>query len=335
MNLTTEGGMTLVPTSAPPDCPSLDSDNWTKTSVPVFILLITALGIVFNVFVLVVFWFHKKPCTVAEIYLSNLAAADLVLVSCLPFWAVNILNGFNWIFGLFLCKVVHMVINMNVYGSIYFLVLVSIDRFMALVHPLSKNRMRRPKYAKLACLLAWGLSLLLSVPVIIYRKVKPVCNITFCGLDLEEKDARLLDCMLTFFSFIIPICIVSCCTVKIIQALNGRLTEGLNQKTEHKATTLVLAVLLAFVICWLPFHLVKLVTLFPSPDVLKGNHLDNCRYIFTCLAFFNSVLNPILYVVVGKNFRKKVTELFKQEDRKVSFSTSCTRTSNLMKSVRE
>ncbi|XP_035530056.1 B2 bradykinin receptor-like [Morone saxatilis] len=320
MNSTTEGGMTLVTTSAPPDL------EWTKTAMPVFILLITALGIVFNMFVLVVFWFHKKACTVAEIYLSNLAAADLVLVSCLPFWAVNILNNHNWIFGLFLCKVVHMGINMNVYGSIYFLVLVSIDRYVALVHPLSNSVIRRPKYAKLACLLVWGLCLLLSVPVIIYRNLELQNNVTFCGLTLEVKYDWLYEGALTIFSFIIPIGIISWCTVKIIQALNGRLKEWLNQKMEHKATTLVLAVLLAFVICWLPFHLVKLVFIFIRSDLTSENPLHTCRYIFTCLGFFNSVLNPILYVIVGKNFRKKVTELFKQEDSEVSFRTVSTRT---------
>ncbi|KAK7877098.1 hypothetical protein WMY93_032178 [Mugilogobius chulae] len=43
-----------------------------------------------------------------------------------------------------LCKAVNLGIKMNAYCSIYFLVLVSIDRYIALVHAMSHGRMRRP-----------------------------------------------------------------------------------------------------------------------------------------------------------------------------------------------
>nr|UTQ10359.1 BDKRB2-8 [Sebastes schlegelii] len=273
----------------------------------------------FNVFVLMVFCFHKKACTVAEIYLSNLAAADLVLVSCLPFWAVNVSNGFNWPFGWFLCKVVSMGIKMNAYSSIYFLILVSVDRYVALVHPLSHGRMRRPKYAKLGCLLMWGFGLLLSVPTFVFREVdNRRDNITHCFLDYPNQTAQLVfDGMLFVFGLIIPISIISFCTVKIIQALKIKTIERSNaERTEQKATTLMLAVLLAFLICLVPFHVVTMLNVLVRAEVLGGCHLKFvltiCTQFFVYLAFFNSVLNPILYVIVGKNFRKKVCELFQQ-----------------------
>ncbi|GLD73629.1 B2 bradykinin receptor-like isoform X1 [Lates japonicus] len=271
-----------------------------------------------------VFCLHKKACTVAEIYLSNLAAADLVLVSCLPFWAVSAAKKFNWPFGGSLCKLVNISITMNVCCSIYFLVLVSIDRYMALVHPLSHERLRRPKFAKLGCLLVWALGLLLSVPTLIYREVKyfPDINTTVCYLNYPNTTVQLLcEGTLSTLSFIIPISIISFCTFKIIQALNNRLMDGSNsQKKEQKATTLVLAVLVAFLICWVPFHLVKIIEWLIRAEVLRrcklGTVIEICKQIFTYLAFFNSVLNPILYVIVGKNFRRKVKELFKQWSRK-------------------
>ncbi|XP_019953543.1 B2 bradykinin receptor-like [Paralichthys olivaceus] len=328
--------MTLVPTSIPDlsttvlygyqnqtngtQCPEHDGWEWLTTSQPVYILILTVLGVVLNIFVLMVFCLHKKPCTVAEIYLSNLAAADLVLLSCLPFWAVNVANNFNWPFGLFLCKFVNLGIKMNVYSSIYFLVLVSIDRYLALVHPLSHGRMRRPKYAKLGCLLMWGFGLFMSVPTIIFRKLKyfPEYDVNACFLEYPNHTLEMLcDRMLIIFSFVIPISIISFCTFKIIQTLKvQRVQRNSAEKTEQKATTLILAVLLAFLICWLPFHLVTVLDLLLRAEVLGGCHfsnvLDILNQISTYLAFFNSVLNPILYVIVGKNFRKKVGELFKQ-----------------------
>ncbi|CAN9502361.1 unnamed protein product [Ophioblennius macclurei] len=301
-------------------CPDPEAWEWLVAGQPVYIMLIAILGIVFNLFVLMVFLLHKKACTVAEIYLSNLAAADLVLVSCLPFWAVNIANDFVWPFGNFMCKAVNVGIKMNVYCSIYLLVLVSIDRYVALVHTMSYGRMRRPKYAKLGCFLTWGFGLLMSIPTFVFREVKylPDYDINACLL-LYPSDAVvvLFEVILMIFSFIIPISVISFCTIKIIQALQKQGIERCNvEKTEHKATTLVLVVLLAFLICWVPFHLIGILDLLLRAEVVGGCHIENafeiCNQIFSYLAFFNSVLNPILYVIVGKNFRKKVLELFKQ-----------------------
>uniref|UniRef100_A0A3Q3QAG0 G-protein coupled receptors family 1 profile domain-containing protein n=1 Tax=Monopterus albus TaxID=43700 RepID=A0A3Q3QAG0_MONAL len=266
-----------------------------------FSLITSILGILLNVFVLMVFCLHKKACTVPEIYMSNLAAADLVLVSCLPFWAVYVGNKFNWLFGSFLCKLVPASISINAYCSIYFLVLVSLDRYMALVHPLTLERLRRPKYAKLSCVVVWGVGLLLNNPMFIYRKVKnsSQTNTTLCYLNYPVTHKQLFDTMMIIFSFIIPISIIFYCTFKIILALNNRVMHGLNtQKMEKKATTLVLVVLFAFLICWVPLYLMRIILLFIDYQILGGcslwQFLVKYSWIFMNFAYSNSVLNPIL-----------------------------------------
>ncbi|XP_020508324.2 B2 bradykinin receptor [Labrus bergylta] len=287
-------------------------ENLPEWFMAVYILLISIFGIVLNVFILMVFCFHKKACTVAEIYLSNLAAADLFLVACLPFWAAYIIKDYDWPFNGPMCKLVSLSITTNTYCSIYFLVLISIDRFVALVHPLSNTRMRRPKFAKLGCLLVWVFGFLLSIPMLMYRKLKlDEGNNTLCSFEFPTETVYLLyEGTISLFIFIIPIFIIFFCTYKIVRGLNARLNS---QKTEQKATTLVLAVLLAFLICWVPFHLVRIVELvLVLKPLAVRTAVDTCRMIFLYLGFFNSVLNPVLYVIVGKKFRKKAKELFSQ-----------------------
>ncbi|XP_063353792.1 B2 bradykinin receptor-like [Pelmatolapia mariae] len=313
-----------------------DNNSLIFTLVPPYILVISVLGIIFNVFVLMVFCLHKKACAVAEIYLSNLAGADLALVCCLPFWAENVRKRYDWPFSDSLCKVSSAVIYMNAFCSIYFLVLVSIDRYVALVHPLSHERIRQPFYAKLGCLFVWILGLVFALPIFIYRKSEfnPQSNLTQCSLDLPSQNQYLAYEVITIiFSFIIPIIIISFCTVRIFQSLSNRLMEGLNtKKMEQKATTLILAVLLAFLICWVPFHVTKILDVLQYTGILKCHiTLIIIQQISVYFAFFNSVLNPILYVIAGKNFRRRAKELSKQWNNKTTetFSLMSTRMTTL------
>ncbi|TDG98982.1 hypothetical protein EPR50_G00205900 [Perca flavescens] len=326
------------------ECPLAEIKDWQWTVVPAYMLLISVLGIGMNGFVLMVFCLHKKACTVAEIFLSNLAAADFFLMAWLPLWAAYVINRYDWPFSHHLCSLFALSINMNAYCSIYFLVLISIDRYIAFVHPLSHKGISRTKFAKLACLLVWGFGLLLSVPTLVYRKVAYYSqfNKTMCILNYTDvKEQLLFEGMQNTFGFIIPICIISYCTLVIINSLNNRLIESSNsQKMEQKATTLVLVVLLAFVICWVPHHVVMILETLRRAEVLRGcsiiANLGICRAIFMYLAFFNSVLNPILYVIVGRNFRGKVRGLFKQWsiNRTMTYRTTTSTGSNLLRSVK-
>uniref|UniRef100_A0A4W6EMH2 Bradykinin receptor B2 n=1 Tax=Lates calcarifer TaxID=8187 RepID=A0A4W6EMH2_LATCA len=251
------------------NCYPPESEEWIYTMVPVYFLVITVLGFIFDVFVLMVFCLHKKACTVAEIYLSNLAAADLILVSCLPFWAVS-LHGTG-------------------------------------------------APALLLLLLVWALGLLLSVPTLIYREVKYFSgiNATVCYLNYPNTTVLLLCEGMLIVMLIIPIPIVYLCTFKIVKALNNQVLKRANtQKMERKATTLMVAVFVVFLISRVPLHLVKVIEWLMRAQVLRGCRLgtivDICKQIFLFLTLSSSVFNPILYVIVGKNFQEKVKELFHQ-----------------------
>ncbi|XP_038164833.1 B2 bradykinin receptor-like [Cyprinodon tularosa] len=312
------------------------SHEWVYSFVPVYILSISVLGMALNIFVLMVFILHKKSCSVAEIYMGNLAAADLLLTSFLPFWAVSGWNRFEWKFGLAMCKIVNVAIPMNVYCSIYFLILVSSDRYLALVHPLSHQKLRRPKCAKISCVLVWILGFLLSLPKLINRTVEG-----FSCYEEHDLLSLISDIMFLVFGFFIPISIILFCTIKILQTLGSRFMEEEKAKRkDRKATTLVLAVLLAFLICWVPFYLIKIPSLLNDFGYLQDCNsriiMFYCGQIFMYLGIFNSVLNPILYVIVGKKFQKKVRELFTQLNHRrgstfslISASTKITRSVKL------
>uniref|UniRef100_A0A3Q4I7Z8 G-protein coupled receptors family 1 profile domain-containing protein n=1 Tax=Neolamprologus brichardi TaxID=32507 RepID=A0A3Q4I7Z8_NEOBR len=134
---------------------------------PVYVT--SLLAIIFNAFVLMVFCLHKKACTVTEIYLSNLAGTHLVLMCCWPF-LIDGTGSDDWPFGESLCKLVTAGVRMHFFCNIYFLVLASLDCYVALVHPLFHELMSRPFNAKLGCLFVWTFGLVFAFPIFIYSK---------------------------------------------------------------------------------------------------------------------------------------------------------------------
>ncbi|XP_078089344.1 B2 bradykinin receptor-like [Mustelus asterias] len=301
-------------------CPEGNFWEWLFTFQPIYIMLVCIIGLVGNSFVLIVMCLHKGHCTVPEIYLGNLAGADLLLMACLPFWAVNIARRFSWPFGEFLCRYVNSVIYMNLYSSVYLLVMVSIDRYLALVKVLGHGRIRTVSCAKVICFFIWMFGLLMSSPVIIFREVIDIqhLNISACLLNYPHQAWRLqMDITLIVIVFLVPSAIVSYCTFQILKVLRNNQMQRFKQvRKERKATYLVLIVLLAFIICWMPFQLLRFLSIFSGTKLLSSctwqTVISNGNQIATFLACTNSCINPILYVLVGKQFRKKVKEFYIQ-----------------------
>ncbi|XP_005230652.2 B2 bradykinin receptor [Falco peregrinus] len=298
-------------------CINPDVWKWLQDFQPGFLWFIFILGAIENSFVLIILCFHKSRCTVAEVYLANTALADLMLVCALPFWAINISNNFQWPFGLFLCKAVNIMSYMNLYSSIYFLTLVSVDRYLALVKTMSLGRMRRTVCAKWNSFVIWVCALLICSPTMLFRNLQyfKEYNITACTLVYPASYWEPANnCLLNVVGFVIPLCVITYCTTQIIKALRSSELQKLKLvQTERKATMLVLAVLLLFIVCWLPFQISTFIDtiryLTPTSKCL-GEINDIVTQVAVYCAFSNSCLNPVLYVIVGKHFQKKAVEFY-------------------------
>nr|XP_020469740.1 B2 bradykinin receptor-like [Monopterus albus] len=239
-------------------------------------------------------------------------------MSCLPFWAVTIAKGYKWDFGEVLCKLVNMAISMNYICSVLFLTLVSMDRYLALVKPMSSSCLRRATWAKRICLGMWSLGFLFSLPILLFRTVEYV------------KDPGVDACILTYpnpiwkvhhniirsvVGFLLPVLVVAYCTCHTVVALNSQGARGLTGvRTEARATYLVLTVLIVFLICWTPYQVMRFLDTLDYfhfiPGCLWGHILDIGIQLSTYLAYSNSAVNPFLFVIVGKHFRKMAKEVF-------------------------
>ncbi|XP_009482659.1 B1 bradykinin receptor [Pelecanus crispus] len=308
-------------------CPDLN-DWWeiVYCIVPKCINTICVIGMLGNVFVLFTYSLHKDPLKTAEIYLMNLAVADLVFLTCLPFWAENIRNEFNWPFGNLLCRSTSASISLNTFTSIYLLVAVSVDRYLSFVHTLSHRGIRSKTMAKQICLLTWFFSTLLSIPTFTFRTVKhfPQWNISACTLDfpnLSWVTAERL--VLNTVGFALPSTAIIFLNLSIIHSLKKQARERRALRTESckehkgtKATRLIFMVVLMFLLCWTPYHFFVFLNVLHRTEVIKGCFWDELlnfgeQFSYT-LATTNSCINPVIYVFFGKCFRQKALEVFSQ-----------------------
>ncbi|XP_055028578.2 B1 bradykinin receptor [Misgurnus anguillicaudatus] len=285
--------------------------------IPPYIFMVCLTGILGNSFVLLVFLLQRNRWTVPEIYLGNLALADLIMLICLPFWAMNILEYFMWPYGEFMCKVVNLSILVNMYTSIYMLVMVNVDRYLALVLTMKARWLRRKRYAKAISVSFWLFGLGMGVPTGIFRTLEgiPGHQAFQCILHYPSDSWKIAHhIQLIVLGFALPLLAITFCCVNILLALKRRRDNYWEDRNDKKATVLVCTVTLLFLICWGPFHIFTFLDILSDFHVLDKEEwldvLEIGNQFSVYLAFSNSCLNPVLYVCSGNYFRRKVSSIY-------------------------
>ena len=135
-------------------------------------MLIIVVGSVGNSLVIAVVFKNSSQFTsTTNTFIVNLALADLsFLLFCVPFHAFILTNG-NWIFGQCFCAIVHFFQYASMTASVWTLVAVSLDRFLAVAYPLQTKHLRKPKIALFCCVVIWLFSFVISSPTLFVFKV--------------------------------------------------------------------------------------------------------------------------------------------------------------------
>lgn len=294
--------------------------------LPGFVITICFFGLLGNLSVLSFFllpwrrwWWQQRQrqqrLTIAEIYLANLAASDLVFVLGLPFWAENIGNRFNWPFGTDLCRVVSGVIKANLFVSIFLVVAISQDRYRLLVYPMTSWGYRRRRQARATCLLIWVAGGLLSIPTFLLRSVKvvPDLNVSACILLFPHEAwhfARMVE--LNILGFLLPLAAIIFFNYHILASLRGQkeASRRCGGPKGSKTTGLILTLVASFLVCWCPYHVFAFLDFLVQVRVIRDcswkELTDLGLQLANFFAFVNSCLNPLIYVFAGRLLKTRV-----------------------------
>ncbi|XP_051542337.1 C3a anaphylatoxin chemotactic receptor-like [Myxocyprinus asiaticus] len=259
----------------------------------VFYYLTFLLGVPGNVFVVYIAGMKMKR-TVNTIWFLNLAIADLLCCFSTLSYIIWYFND-HWEHGSVMCKILPLVMHVNMFASVFILSLISLDRFIQVITPVWAKNHRSLLLARLSCVVAWVLAIALNLPFMILRRASVRHNSTYCqsfGNDDFQTFGKLT--IIRFvFGFLIPlICITTC---------YGFIARKLGRSRFHtgRAFRIMSAVIVAFFLCWLPYHTVYLIWVY---NVMKAERLVP---LVNSLAYFNSCLNPVLYFFIGQDIKEK------------------------------
>ncbi|XP_063062249.1 C-C chemokine receptor type 9-like [Engraulis encrasicolus] len=290
--------------------------NFRALYEPPLYSLIFVLGLFGNLLVVFIFLTVKNRLkTMTDMYLLNLAVADLLFLFTLPFWATDALSG--WSFGDGLCKVVMALYKINFFSSMLLLTCISVDRYVAIVHVTeAHNQSKRTRLlqAKLACLSVWLFSFFLAMPEFVFASVKsPSSGRPFCTMvywSNEQNRTKILVLALQIcMGFCLPLLVMACCYAVIIQ----KLLQARNFE-KHKALRVIFAVVAVFVLSQLPYnaHLVVEAGQASNATMVECDTLrefDVIGQVVKSLAYTHCCLNPFLYVFIGVRFRKDLRKV--------------------------
>ncbi|XP_037113495.1 galanin receptor 2b isoform X2 [Syngnathus acus] len=287
--------------------------NPASVIVSVVFSLIFLLGTVGNSLVLAVLLRSGQVgYNTTNLFILNLSMADFFfIIFCVPFQAtIYSLDG--WVFGSFMCKAVHFFINLTMYASSFTLAAVSVDRYLAIRYPLRSRELRTPCNAVVAMVIIWGLSLVFAGPYLSYYHLIDFANSTVCIPGWEERDRKLLDTCTFLFGYVIPVLIVSLSYTRTIKYLWTAVDplDGMSEskRAKRKVTKMIIIVTVLFCICWLPYHVVILCYLYGDFPFNRVTYAF--RLLSHCMAYANSCVNPIVYALVSKHFRKGFKKVF-------------------------
>lgn len=288
--------------------------------------IIFVTGVVGNLSTCVVIWRNTYMHTVTNYYLFNLAVSDLLtLIFALPPEVYTIWEAYPWRFGEEFCILKSFIMEMTSYSSVLTITGFTIERYIAICHPIKVQRCCHVSRATRCIVIIWTVSIFSALPYPIHTRTfhyladpttgKPVPDSLICNIPLMwTKKMITVFHFSTFIYFIVPMVVITLFYILIGVKLRESEVSVHGSPQYGKATAtrarrailrMLVAVVVAFFICWAPFHSQRLMTMYIKTWTKQLIEVQSYLfYVSGVLYFFSCTVNPILYNVLSRKFRR-------------------------------
>ncbi|XP_038244324.1 C-C chemokine receptor type 5-like [Dermochelys coriacea] len=294
-------------------CQKADVKKFASLFLPPLYSLVLIFGLVGNVLVVLILIKYKRLRSMTDIYLLNLAISDLLFILSLPFWAYYAAR--EWDFGNAMCKILSGVYYAGFYSGIFFIILLTIDRYLAIVHAVFALKVRTIAHGIFTSVLIWVVAILASLPGFIFHSVQKegarwTCSSHYpSGYEIKWKQFLILK--MNILGLVIPLVIMIFCYTEIIRTL----LRCRNEK-KHKAVRLIFIIMIVYFLFWTPFNIVVLMYTFQDSFFLNNcdssSQLELAIQVTEAVAMIHCCINPVIYAFVGEKFRKYLYTFFQK-----------------------
>ncbi|NWW78139.1 CCR5 protein, partial [Climacteris rufus] len=297
--------------SAP--CMGTEEKHFAAKFLPPLYSLVLIFGLTGNMLVVLILVKYKRLKSMTDIYLLNLAISDLLFVFSLPFWAYYAVH--DWIFGDALCRILSGVYLLGFYSGIFFIILLTLDRYLAIVHAVFALKARTVTYGILASVITWVVAVFASVPGVAFHKAQKESSRNTCSSHYPNDSTinwkHFCILKINILGLIIPMLIMIFSYSQILKTL----WRSKNEK-KQKAVRLIFVIMIFYFIFWTPFHISSFLLTFQNslftPNCENKGQLGKAIQVTETISMIHCCINPVIYAFVGEKFRKYLYTFFQK-----------------------
>ncbi|KAL9906155.1 capability receptor isoform 2-T4 [Glossina fuscipes fuscipes] len=300
-------------------------------------------GILGNILICVVIVRHPSMHTATNYYLFSLAVSDLLYLSFgLPTDVIAFWHQYPYLFSLPFCKIRAYISEASTYVSVFTIAAFSVERYLAICHPLHTYAMSGFKRAIRIIIALWLVSFLGAIPFGIMTNIiytyypldnKIIPESAFCSLQLIH-DIPLFELSFLVF-FLAPMLLIIYFYGRMGAKINSRTLQNLgvqhaskegevrHYQSRRAVIRMLAAVVLTFFLCWLPFHLQRLWIIHGRSH---SHYLTINEVLFSLAGFsyyISCTINPMLYNVMSHRYRVAFKEVLCNKRKTVPYSNGC------------
>ncbi|XP_071943147.1 somatostatin receptor type 2-like [Antedon mediterranea] len=275
------------------DCPILVDAHL------IFKYAASIVAIAFNLLIIVMILKFKNLQNIPNIFIFNLAVLDCI--NGVFYFGNNVWRTFYCFSPSYtFCVIYHGLELWKNLNIVYVIVILSLDRYFAIVHCISSKVYRTKKSAKCVCFLTFIASGIVSIPIWVHTHILEWEGINYCQIGLFDEYYKYY---MFSLNYAVPLIAIILCYVLIVYAMaSSQQIEQNNttRKSSKRVLILAISIVLSFVILFSPFYIAVTFT-----DLQSDVHA-----VVVGMLFSHSVINPVLYTFIGQNFKKNLLKMW-------------------------
>ena len=296
-----------------------------------FEAIIGAVSVIGNSLVLIAIYKNQRLQTVTNCFIASLALADLLVgIVVAPLAALSYLGLPHNFYG---CVFTNSIVIAFTQVSIFNLVAIACERFVAIKSPFAYQKYLTMKRAKIINITVWILGILIGlIPLFGWNLHSEVTDAWRCNF-MTVIDMDYVVYFHFFGCIVVPLILITAIysyifyivrkqlkqiTALEVESTNNHTKTSTRFKKEVKAAKSLAIVIILFAFCWIPIHVLN--TMFVTCGASCPYPLE-LLLVTIVLSHANSAVNPAIYAYGNSNFKHAFKKMFgmKSED---SFTTN-------------